>query len=106
MTANQDFRGLPITNDNNSWFSEQRWGDYAKYVLNQETPISLQNFLNGHKKGSEITPAEQALGARQAPQFITDPEGYGEMMKKVNDKKYKQKVKSDNRMKAQYESND
>ena len=37
--SNSDFRGLPITNANNPWFSEQRWGDYAKYVLGEETPI-------------------------------------------------------------------
>lgn len=106
LTANKDWRGLPITNDNNSWFSEQKWSDYAKYVLHEVTPIQLQNFLQGHKKGSDISATEQAFGIRQAPRYITDPEGYDKMMEGVNNREYKKKVRSDNKIAGQYESND
>lgn len=106
LLANKDFRGLPITNENNSWFDEQRWGDYAKYVLHEETPIGLKNFLQGPKKGSEISPAEQALGVRQAPRFITDPEGYKKMMENVNNSEYKKKQRSDQNAARQYQNSE
>lgn len=103
LLANQDWRGLPITNENNSWFGEQRWSDYIHYVLGEETPIGLKNFLQGDKKGSKIGFVEKLLGARQAPRFISDSEGYDAMMKRVNDKEYKHKLKSDKKLQAQYE---
>lgn len=106
LLANTDFRGLPITNENNSWFDEQRWGDYAKYVLHEVTPIGLKNFLQGPKKGSEISPAEQALGVRQAPRFITDPEGYKAMIENVNNAEYKKKQRSDQNAAGQYQNSE
>ena len=102
LISNQDWRGLPITNENNSWFSEQRWGDYLKYTLGEETPIGIKNFLQGEKKGSKISTIEQLLGSRPAPRFITDPKGYETMMKRINQKEYEKKTKADSRMKAQY----
>ncbi len=106
LTANKDWRGLPITNENNGWFNEQRWGDYIKYTLGEETPIGIKNFLQGNKKGSKIGLIEKALGARQAPRFITDPEGYESMMKHINDNEYKKKVRSDKKMAEQYEGSE
>lgn len=106
ITSNSDFRGLPITNENNSWFSSQRWGDYLKYVLGENTPIGIKNFLQGEKKGSNISTLEQTLGARPAPRFITDPEGYDAMMKRTNDKAYQRKLRSDASMARQYENSD
>lgn len=106
VLTNSDFRGLPITNANNPWYSEQRWDDYTKYVLHENEPIGIKNLLLGPKKGSKISTAESALGARQAPEFITDPEGYKEMMTKVNNNAYKRKENSDKKMKAQYQNDD
>jgi len=106
LLANKDFRGLPITNDNNKWYDEQRWGDYLHYTLGEETPIGLKSFIQGDKKGSKIGVMEKLLGARQAPQFITDPEGFEAMMKKVNDAEYRRKERSDKRIQSQYEENE
>lgn len=103
LTANEDFRGLPITNNNNSWFKEQRWDDYLKYVLHEETPIGLKNFIEGDKKGTKVSILEKLLGARQAPRFVTDPQGYGQMMESVNNKEYEKKTKSDIKAKAQFQ---
>lgn len=102
VLANKDFRGLPITNDNNPWYNEQRWEDYLKYTLHEVEPIGLKNFIMGQKNGSHISSAENILGARQAPQFITDPEGYKKMMEAINNKAYQKKTKSDQRMESQY----
>lgn len=106
LLSNSDFRGLPITNANNSWFSKDLWGDYLKYAVGEETPIGLKNFLQGEKKGSRISEIEQALGARPASQFITDPEGYEKMMKGINEKAYAKKLHSDKKMKAQYDKSE
>lgn len=103
LTTNQDFRGLPITNDNNPWFGEQRWEDYLKYALGEITPIGLKTFVQGNKKGSKITTEEQVLGARQAPRFVTDPEGYASMMKRINQKEFEKKERADEHTKAQFE---
>jgi len=105
LIENKDWRGLPITNDNNKWYAEQRWDDYLKYTIGEETPIGLKNFLQGNKIGSKIGVMEKLLGARQAPRFITDPEGYDSMMKHVNDEEYKKKEHSDKKMQAQFEGN-
>lgn len=105
LLSNSDFRGLPITNANNAWFGEQRWEDYIKYTLGEVEPMGIKNFLQGEKKGSHISAVEQMLGARPAPRFINDPEGYERMMKRVNDKEYQRKVRSDTRMREQYENN-
>lgn len=104
LATNSDWRGLPITNNNNKWYSEQRWSDYLKYVLGEETPIGLKTFLQGNKKGSAITNVEKALGVRQASRRETDPEGYEKMMEGVNNAEYKKKTRSDTRIKAQYEN--
>lgn len=106
LVTNKDFRGLPVTNANNSWFDSQRWGDYGKYVLNEASPLTIKNFLQGQKKRSKMSDFEMAVGARRAPQFITDPKGYEAMMTKVHNREYKKKIRSDEKLKAQYESND
>lgn len=104
--SNKDFRGLPITSDNNEWYSEQRWEDYLKYTFHEIEPIGLKNFIQGQKNGSHISSAESILGARQAPQFITDPEGYEQMMKRINDLAYQRKLRSDTKMQSQYSHED
>ena len=102
LTANQDWRGMPITNDNNGWFDEQRWGDYLQYTLGEVEPLGIKNFLQGEKTGSNISTLEQILGARPAPQFIEEPNQYDKNMSKLNEREYKKKAKADKRMKAQY----
>lgn len=102
LLSNQDYRGLPITDENNDWFSEQRWDDYTNYILGEETPIGIKTFLQGAKAGSKISLWERIFGVRQAPREITDPEGYKEMMEKVHESEWKKKLRSDERIKEQY----
>lgn len=106
LLKNRDWRDLPITNENNSWFDAQKWGDYGKYVLGEETPIGIKSLLQGRKKGSNITDLEKFMGIRATPRQFTDPEGYAEMMRHVNDTEYKKKERSDRKIQSQYENPD
>lgn len=106
VVSNSDFRGMNITKSNNSWFGTQRWEDYLKYTLHENEPIILKTFLQGKEKGSNMSVAERALGARAAPEFVTDPEGFKQMMDKKAERDWNQKLRSDKRLKARYESND
>ncbi len=106
LITNSDWRDLPISNKNNGWFSEQHWDDYAADILQEGEPIGLATFLQGKKKGSQLSAFEMGLGIRQAPRFVSDPEGYEAMMKKVNDRKWKEKVRADKKWKAQFENSE
>lgn len=103
VIENKDFRGLPITNENNKWYQDQRWNDYTKYVMGEETPIGIQTLLQGKKRGSNLTDLERFMGMRQTPRAFTDPEGYDAMMKRVNDAEYNKKERSDKKIQSQYE---
>lgn len=103
LSANEDWRGLPITNENNSWMSKERWGDYLQYVMHEETPIGVQNFIDGSKKGTNIGWFEKLLGARAAPRFVSDPEGAEQQEKKWNDKNFRKKIHADTKVAAQLE---
>ncbi len=103
LITNEDFRGLPVTNENNSWFSKERWGDYAKFALEGVEPISEKTLRKGRKKGSKISTLEQVLAVRPAPEFVTNPEGYESKAKIRNEKEYRRKLRSDQRIESQYE---
>lgn len=54
------------------WFDRTRWamGDYAKMVMQQVTPINVEN---PRLKGSGLTEPERFLGLRPAPTWWSDP---------------------------------
>lgn len=106
LITNRDYRNLPITNDNNSWFTEQKWDDYYHHVLDQYTPIGFKNLEKGQKIGSNISTLESILGARAAGKRISNPEDYKEMMTKVNDREWKKKLSADKKAAAQYKEDD
>ncbi len=104
LANNKDFRGMPITNENNPWYEEQMWDDYLQHTLHQIEPIGIKTFLQGKKVNSNISMGEALLGIRQAPMEVADPERYKQIMEKVNNLAYEKKLKADVRMKKQYEN--
>lgn len=104
LVNNKDFRGMPITNENNPWYGTQMWEDYLQHTFHQIEPIGIKTFLQGQKVKSNISIGESLLGIRQAPMEVADPAAYKKMMEKVNDLAYEKKLKADVRMKKQYQN--
>jgi hypothetical protein len=74
IARNQDWKGDPIINPEDAapnWLKQ-----YFDYVTKNMGPISVRQALQGEKKGSAITPLEQAGGLRPAPPYLQDPDGY------------------------------
>ncbi len=108
LLKNSDYKGDPITNENNLFLhlipdNKDGVKDYAKYMAEQVVPISVSNYLQGKKKGSEISTPERLSGIRQAPEFITNPEQAEKKEQKRNTKKAKTAERKNKYIKAQYE---
>lgn len=107
LITNSDYKGQPITNGNNLFLhlipdNKDGVKDYAKYMAEQLTPISIHNYLQGKAEGSKLSTAERMAGVRQVPEFITNPKEYNDKQKYFNDKAEQSKLKSDARYKARY----
>ena len=59
--------------------------------------------MKGKKEGSNISPLEQVLGVRSAPRYLTDPEGFDQMMKKIREGKWKRKQGYERKQQRLYE---
>ena len=101
LLQNQDWRGDPIFSGAAQappWL-QQFWN----YASESFGPISLRNLSKGEKRGSNISRAEQLMGVQQAPRYLTDPEGYEQMMKKISEGKLKKKQGFDRKQQHLYE---
>jgi hypothetical protein len=100
LLSNRDWRDDPIFNANDSapqWL-KQFW-DYAVQNLG---PISIRGAMQGQKEGSNLNKAETMLGVRTAPRYLTDPEGYADMMKSIHGKQWKTKERHDRKQQQLY----
>jgi hypothetical protein len=105
LLSNRDWRDDPIFNANDEapqWL-KQFW-DYA--VQNAGTPISVRGLMKGKKEGSNLNALEQVLGVRTAPRYLTDPEGYEQMMKAIRDRKWKTKERYQRKQDRLYQGGD
>ncbi len=110
LLTNSDYRGLPITKggnvDSTSDFfkTAPMWAkDYAAHVMQAFEPISIKNLVLGNKKGSNIGPAERALGVRPASAETQNPKKIEAIIEKKNNRLWQQKQRSDKRIEGQYE---
>lgn len=89
--------GEPTPNNVPRWLSE-----YAQYLTKNVGPISVRQYIQGRKEGSNINWLEQALGVKNAPAQLTDPEGHHRMMEGVRQRAYMKKLRYDKRQKLLY----
>lgn len=105
LATNEDWKRDPIFSPANEeelnapiWL-KQFW-NYAAETLG---PISARNLAKGQKAGSNLSGIETMLGVRTAPRYLTDPEGYEQMMKGVHGRKWKTKERRDKKQQSLYE---
>lgn len=106
--TNSNWRGDPIFSPkgHDEWTPQHvpQWmKDYFSYITENVGPITLRNIAKGQKTGSEIGPAGTALGVRPASSYISDPQGYENMMEKIHGSKWKTKLRHDQRQKNMYQ---
>lgn len=100
LLTNRDWRDDPIFNANDTapnWL-KQFW-DYAVQNIG---PLSLRSLKQGQKEGSNISRAEGVLGVRPAPRYLTDPEGYEQMMRSIHGRQWQQKLRHDRKTQQLY----
>lgn len=98
--SGKDWKGQDIANPNGDvpqWLS-----DYFNWVTSSLGPISLRQLGQGEKIGSNITTPEQLMGIRPAPGYIQDPEGTERGMKRIGQKQWKTKQRTERRRQSQY----
>lgn len=91
---NEDFRNDPILPGDARKAPPWLW-ELVKYLGSDMVPISVRGLTQGAKKGSNIGGAERLMGMREAPRYLTDPEGYEKMMKSIATSKWHAKEKHD-----------
>lgn len=108
LLSNRNWRDDPIASPKDqgeSWLAHvPTWmKDYFNYITENLGPISLRNIAKGQKTGSNVGPIGTALGVRPASSYITDPQGYEDMMTKLKGRKWKDKLRHDERAKQLYQ---
>lgn len=102
-----DWRGDPIISPpmkEGPWPANvPRWlGEYADYLSKNVGPISVRQYIQGKKEGSNINWLEQALGVKNAPAQLTDPEGHEEMMTGLRRRAWQKKLNYEKRQEKKY----
>lgn len=100
MATGNDYKQQPIADanaDTPTWV-----GQWLQHMAESYLPISVQQFSQGAKTGSNISTLERALNVRPANRFLTDPGGYEAMMKKVHQRAWAAKKRSDAKQASQY----
>jgi hypothetical protein len=103
LITNKDWRGDPIFPPDPSvpeWL--KAFWNYAGSTLG---PISVRGLMQGQKEGSNLNKVETLLGVRTAPRYLTDPEGFDEMMKSMSESSWRRKERHDQQQKQLYEGN-
>jgi len=100
LATNQDWRGDPIFPPDPSvpqWLTA-----FWNYAAENLGPISVRGLEQGRKQGSNLGRVENMLGVRPAPRYLTDPEGFDQMMKKIREGKWKRKESYDRKQQRLY----
>lgn len=103
LITNQNWRGDPIFPPKDMENSPSWLKAFWDYALENVGPISLRNLAKGTRTGSNLNPVEQTLGVRSAPRYLTDPEGFEQMMNSINQRKWKGKERHDRAQQRLYE---
>jgi hypothetical protein len=100
LMRKQDWKDQPFVHPDPT--APQWLKDYFDHVVGGVDPISVQRFMQGEKRGSHMSWPEEALGIRQSPQYVQDPEGYERTMKAVRERKWKDKERGERNLQRQY----
>lgn len=103
VTNNQNWRGDPIfppsgMEDAPNWLQA-----FWKYTTENVGPISVRDIMKGRKEGSELNFVEKTLGVRNAPRYLTDPDGFVQMLDNIKSRRWRNKEKYDRRQQGLYE---
>lgn len=90
LVTGKDWRGDEIAKSTDS--TAQVLKKYFDFVADAYTPISMEANA---KKGTAISGPERFLGAKAAPMYLTDPEGYAAMQAKLKKNADKLKARHD-----------
>lgn len=67
--------------------------------LDRIMPITSKN-IRDKKAGSNIADPEATAGIRRAPMYLSDPQDYGDMMRAIDNRRWKTKVNKDRKQEA------
>lgn len=80
-----------------------RWlGEYVHYLTQNVGPISVRQYIQGQKEGSNLNWLETALGVKTAPAQLIDPEGHEKMLGGMRNKLWRDKLRHDSRQEKLY----
>jgi hypothetical protein len=99
---NKDYRGLPIYPEKGVQTAPGDKG-LGSYLGEQAAPISVGNFLEGRKAGSNISPAESAAAIRPASSYMQDPARHDALRSKNAQREWQRKRKADARAASRLE---
>lgn len=100
LLSNRDWRDDPIFDAEGTapeWLKQ-----FFDYAVQNTTPISVRGVMQGQKEGSNLNKAETMLGVRTAPRYLTDPEGYEQMMRSIHGSQWRKKLGHDRKQKQLY----
>lgn len=95
LWSGKDWRGDPIAKSTDN--DLQALWQYLQFIGEQYQPISMSNPA---KAGSNISGAERAGGVTTAPMYLTDPQGFSNMMRGIGSRADKLKARHDVTQKA------
>lgn len=90
---NKDYRGNPIHDWHHGAFDQA--SEIGKYLSTAIQPISAKNAFQNRQAGTAINPVSTALGARPAPVYIQDPQGYKRGNRLIAQRDWNKKVRQD-----------
>lgn len=80
-----------------------RWlGEYVHYLTKNVGPISVRQYIQGRKEGSNLNWLETALGVKTAPAQLIDPSGHHKMMEGLRERAWKRKQGFEKRQEKLY----
>ena len=90
-------RDTPLPDNVPTWLKA-----YFEHVMESMGPISVKNAAMGPKKGSNLSGFERILGLQPAGTQKTDPQGFEQMMRGIEQRKWLLKLRHDQTQKNQY----
>jgi hypothetical protein len=104
LLSNRNWRDDPIFNAEDS--APQWLKQFWDYAISNVGPISVRDLEKGKKEGSNLNRVEQMLGVRTAPRYLTDPEGYEQMMRSIHGRQWKGKERHERRQQQLYQGDE
>ena len=82
--------GVPMPDNIPMWLKA-----YFEHVMEAMAPISTRSIMQGSRRGTGLSKFEQILGMQPGGMAKTDPQGFEQMMRKIEERRWKQKLRHD-----------